>query len=83
MSDLSDADLYGQAVKLVGGNIRAYADLPGSGPEGKRCKDCAHHWSHQECTKRYHKCGLVKATGGPATDIRVRTPACAKFKDKD
>lgn len=30
---MCDADLYGQAVKLVGGNIRAYADLPGSADE--------------------------------------------------
>ena len=79
---MTDADLFQQAVKLAGGNLRAYADLPGSGPDGKRCKDCAHCSGHGY-RKTFYKCLLLKPTHGSATDIRVRTPACAKFEDKN
>ncbi len=75
----SDADLFQQAVKLVGGRLSAYADLPGSGPTGKACKTCDHHIAWHGNTKVYHKCDLIKMTHGSATDIKVRTPACAKY----
>ncbi len=78
----SDADLFQQAVKLVGGRMSAYADLPGSGPAGKTCKVCKHHVAWHYHNKIYNKCGLLKMTCGAATDIRVRMPACAKFEDE-
>lgn len=51
---------------------------PGTGPEGETCGTCGHHVVHI-WSKRYHKCALVKPTRGPGTDIRVRSPACAKW----
>lgn len=49
------------------------------GPEGEKCGSCEHHrvrvWAGT-----YHKCALGPDSHGPATDIRVRWPACAKWK---
>jgi len=54
------------------GRALAGEDHPG---HGHRCGDCAHHYVRQ-LAGRYHKCRLIPATGGPASDIRVRWPAC-------
>lgn len=53
----------------------------GPGPGGKTCGDCAHLFMQGGVAGRYYKCGLRLNTGGPATDHRVRWPACAKFED--
>lgn len=76
---MTDPDLYGQAVKLVR-NISAYAGLPGTGPNGKRCKDCA-HFLRISCSKTYFKCGLGRVTNGKATDIKANAPSCLHFKE--
>jgi|ERR1051325_2196584 hypothetical protein len=58
-----------------------YAALPGTGPEGETCGSCAHHCRIQ-FSKVYHKCGRVRHlwTGGPGTDILVRSPACNQWE---
>jgi hypothetical protein len=50
-------------------------------PEGKKCKDCEHHFT-KNFAKNYHKCAVFykRNTGGPGTDIRVGWKACKKFK---
>ena len=53
----------------------------GSGPDGETCKTCAHSYS-RSMAKRYYKCELVRATGGPATDIRLKWPACSRWERK-
>lgn len=60
---------------------RGYAALPGTGPVGETCGSCAHHAVVQHA-KLYHKCGLMRRvwTGGRATDILVRSAACAKWE---
>lgn len=57
-----------------------YADHPGTGPEGETCGSCDHCWRGRG--GRYRKCNLVRAlwTGGLATDIKARSPACSKWK---
>lgn len=45
----------------------------------RTCGDCDHHFSHTR-NQTWHKCEL-NATHGPATDIRVGWPACAKFRE--
>lgn len=47
------------------------------GPE--TCGTCAHLRSN-EFTSTYYKCDLHKNTGGPATDIRKKWPACEKWE---
>ncbi len=51
------------------------------GPEDKRCKDCAHHYTN-EFANVYHKCDQVPETRGPGTDIRIKWQACERFVPK-
>lgn len=89
---MSTTDLWGQPLVAVEPvacptkrrhktTPRGYAAAPGTGPEGKTCKQCA-HYCHRENGK-YRKCGLVAArwTCGPGTDILARSPACAFFQE--
>lgn len=60
-----------------------YAAQPGTGPEGKTCRDCKHKLRLGNFGgKSYLKCDLRRATwtGGEGTDILARTPACSKFE---
>lgn len=58
-----------------------YAALPGTGPEGETCRSCD-NLSGKRMSRRYYKCELTRAlwTGGPGTDVKVRSPACSKWK---
>jgi hypothetical protein len=60
---------------------RGYAAPPGTGPEGESCGTCANH-AVIRLASNYHKCELMRAkwTGGGATDIRVRSPACREWR---
>ena len=62
---------------------RGYAAQPGTGPEGKTCRDCRHklRLGNYGC-KSFLKCDLRRATwtSGEGTDILARTPACSKFE---
>jgi hypothetical protein len=85
---VSDLDLLGDPVRVQDfpGAPRkrkeakpwGYFAPPGSGPQGHTCGDCEHHYLNR-LAKTYHKCYLAKAkwTGGRATDILVRSPACS------
>jgi hypothetical protein len=63
---------------------RGYAAEPGTGPAGETCGSCRHH-AERWLARTYHKCGLMSAywTGGGATDIRVRSPACSRWEKAD
>lgn len=61
-----------------------YAAQPGTGPEGKTCRDCEHKRSMGNYGgKRFIKCELRRATWthGEGTDILARSPACSKFAE--
>ncbi len=63
-----------------------YAAPPGSGPEGKTCKECAHKRSMGNYGgKRFIKCELRRATWthGEGTDILASAPACSKFAQQE
>lgn len=71
-----------EKVKAKRGQPKGNASPIGSGPVGETCRTCA----HARCVKyakTYHKCALVKATGGPGTDIRLKWAACSQWKKKD
>lgn len=51
----------------------------GRGPDGARCKGCAHLYANQK-SKRYYKCKLRDFSHGPATDHKVNWVACGKFE---
>lgn len=56
-------------------SYKGYPAEPGSGPAGETCGSCANLVTRQ-FSKTYFKCGLTDYTGGPATDIRKKSPAC-------
>jgi len=62
----------------------AYPALPGTGPEGKRCRHCANCVSVNGGSRSYPKCLANKGrwTHGRATDINTRMPACRLFEAK-
>lgn len=45
-------------------------------PRGETCGTCKHKTSHQPGANIYHKCELRGVTSGPATDLRLKWPAC-------
>lgn len=63
-----------------------YAAQPGTGPEGKTCRDCQHKRSMTNTgNKSWIKCELRRATwtGGEGTDILASAAACSKFQPKE
>jgi len=79
-------DIFGTAGKARAYSMRrepkanGYAARPGTGPEGETCGTCA-HCRVKQLARRFYKCALLIAawTGGRATDICVRSPACSQF----
>ena len=71
-------DLPGAPRKRKDPKPRGYYAPPGTGPAGETCGTCEHHVI-KRMGKNYHKCDRAKAkwTGGGASDIRVRSPACS------
>ena len=65
---------------------KGHAWPPGTGPAGETCGSCR-HLTRKRMARVYLKCWLMRArwTGGGATDIKAKDPACAKweFRQKD
>jgi len=60
---------------------RGYIAQPGTGPKGETCKTCNHCYGNKSGTgKVFYKCGLVKPTHGPATDVLLKSPACSRWE---
>jgi hypothetical protein len=59
-----------------------YAGIPGTGPEGRQCRHCDHYTHKGGVAGSYPKCNLCRTrwTGGRATDILARSPACSYFR---
>jgi len=49
------------------------------GGEETSCGSCAHRYA-RVFSKRYLKCRLVNATGGPATDVRCKWRGCEHWE---
>lgn len=74
-------DLFGQVATIVR-NPNAYAAMPGSGPQGRKCKECGNYVRQYSRTQRsFPKCGMVKSTSGKGTDILANSPACHWFAE--
>lgn len=89
-------DLFGEAPPqpVIGGKgsrggrrpgLNAYPAPPGTGPEGKTCRDCANYSRAEGASKTFPKCELMRPvwTHSYGTDIKARAPACAKFQEKE
>lgn len=86
MSTTTTESLFGwdqpmRPTKAKRGQPKGNAAPIGSGPKGETCRTCVHATS-RTFAKTYWKCGLVKATGGPATDIRLKWAACSRWEAK-
>lgn len=86
-------DLFGNEVELSQMPVidakpktvkKGYARPPGTGPAGETCKGCAHAVRRNGGVKDYWKCDVIRHrwTGGPGTDIKLRSPACSMFLKK-
>lgn len=64
---------------------RGYAGMPGTGPAGQTCHDCAHYRTVAGGSRTFPKCALNRAkwTGGRASDILARAPACSRFEESE
>jgi hypothetical protein len=63
---------------------KGYAALPGTGPDGKTCRQCAHYCiTCPGGRKTFPKCGLMRErwTHGKGTDIKAGAPACRCFEE--
>ena len=91
MRTLIVVDLFGETVKVQISESKSgrkptqpkgYAAQPGTGPAGETCRTCRHKSSPGSTARVYWKCGLMREawTGGPGTDIRMRSPACNKWE---
>jgi hypothetical protein len=88
----TDTDLFGDPIREPPPTRRGfgstrkcgYAALPGTGPEGQTCRQCAHYCITGSNRKTFPKCGLMRAkwTHGAGTDIKAGSPACREFTPK-
>ena len=60
---------------------RGHAAPPGTGPAGETCKTCA-NLRYRTLARTYIKCVLMidQWTGGTATDVRAKDPACRRWE---
>lgn len=73
-------DLFGTPARVLK-HPGAYAAMPGTGPDGKCCRDCAHYRPSKWHDRIYRKCGLIHATNGAGTDILATAPACKRYEE--
>ena len=50
-------------------------------PDGKRCKSCTFLRRSYGHTRTYYKCALKGISHSEATDIRLKDPACSRYKE--
>lgn len=80
---IGQLDVFGAApTKQVKHPVGGYAARPGTGPAGEKCRTCACAYQRGGRVRSYWKCSLVKVTGGPGTDIRLKSPACSQWRPK-
>lgn len=62
---------------------RGYAGIPGTGPQDRKCQQCASYAVVCGGAKSFPKCLLAKAnwTRGRGSDILANSPACQYFKE--
>lgn len=57
-------------------------NLPLCGIEGATCGNCQHRFRRGGGARSYNKCDLMRNTGGPGTDLRLKWPGCMSWKGK-
>jgi hypothetical protein len=79
LKDKPSIRIFSEKRKRKGG----YAALPGTGPEGEKCKTCRHIRRVMGGNKAFPKCALIRWTKGPGTDIKVGSPACSRWAPQE
>ena len=77
-----DPGVVDELVELTRGGQRKSNPMilaVGRGGEGTICGTCSHLYRVGGVAGRYYKCDLRRVSSGPATDHRVRWPACAEW----
>ncbi|MEO1187987.1 MAG: hypothetical protein AAFW60_02865 [Pseudomonadota bacterium] len=93
MTTLIQTDLFGHKIlpdsphrrKRGTGIPNGFPKPPGSGPDGKRCQDCANiRRVMAPSGSTFFKCAILRPswTRGYGTDIRYRAAACSMFEVK-
>lgn len=78
-------DLFGHPTRpTLYKHPGAYPEPPGTGPDGKACRDCQSYSLVQGGKRMHRKCKLMRAhwTHGPGTDIKASSPACRLFNEE-
>ena len=75
-----DLELTGEPEDPKKNPVKGYAAAPGGGPAGEKCGTCAHAYKRGGGVRSYWKCDLVVPTGGPGTDIRLKSLACWRWQ---
>jgi len=78
-----DPGVCDELVELTRGGQRKSNPMiltVGRGGEGTICGTCSHLFLVGGVAGRYYKCDLRRVSSGPATDHRVRWPACARWE---
>ena len=57
----------------------AYPAAPGSGPDGKQCRNCVHFYRSHTGARGYSKCELRSGSHSTSTDISMYSKACHFF----
>lgn len=83
----STPDLFGAPTTAIAkpkeAGKYAYPAMPGTGPEGRRCRDCA-HCVRIQLSRAYHKClrNRGRWAHSSTTEINTRSPACRLFESE-
>lgn len=77
---------YGARLTARKNDMLANGRNPGSGHElahtGETCGTCIHARTREDGRAKYWKCELGQLSHGPATDIRLKWPACVRWKTR-
>lgn len=80
-NEISEEEARFLLKRRRGTQPQGYAAKPGTGPKDETCGSCD-HLVRNRLAKTYLKCSLMRRvwTGGRATDVKARSPACKFWK---
>lgn len=78
---MEQSELFDVGKRTPSPGITCTPAAIGTGPNGETCRTCKHA-TKISYANTFYKCELARAgwTGGKATDIKLRWPACAKWE---
>lgn len=79
-SQMSLMTLSGHVAKAPP-KVRGHAAMPGTGPKDQTCGSCGSMMRKTSTARAYTKCSRTQSkwTGGAATDVKLKDPACSHW----